>query len=498
MRRCLSDRVAAVDGPGMNELHSARRGPARSGRGEAGYTIIEVIVASFVLVVGMLGVLTMLSGALRTTSTTNKRTAATNLARELVETARGLDYDDLTDVTAKLQARGIGSGSPWTIVRRGVTYTVTATTCAFDDPSDGYATAAGTPANACNANAVGTDANGEDFRRVSFALNWNDGPVTRSLKQTTLIVDPAGGRPRILTITPLTQTITANVSSASILWTTTPAQNLRWDADDGASGGDVGGSNSFTTTWNIGIAGALLSQPTAGETLDGSYTIAATPSRDGIAGEGRRADIVLNRRVPYTPTGVAGGHDTRIAGGPWVDLEWSLNKERDILGYRVFWANTDANINGNDVQVCPASTAAILSKATKSCADLTSGPQQSGVQKYYVVAVDRDTAGALRDGEPASLNVTAEAATRLPKPTSITASKVAGVTTLTWSAVAGAAFYRIYRDGAVAYADRYDRTTGATASYTDSNPGAGSRTYWVTAVDSTFNESDPVGPKVVP
>ena len=43
----------------------------------------------------MLGVLSLLTGGLRTTRLNNERVAATNLARELVEETRALDYDDI-------------------------------------------------------------------------------------------------------------------------------------------------------------------------------------------------------------------------------------------------------------------------------------------------------------------------------------------------------------------------------------------------------------------
>ena len=465
---------------------STHRAPAP----EAGFTLVEVIVASFVLLVGMLGVLTMLTGALRTTHTSNTRIGATNLARELVETTRGLDYDNLTVVQSQLQARGIGTGTPWIVERRGVRYTVTTTTCAFDDPSDGYATTA--PANACNTNAAGTDANGDDFRRVTFTLNWADGANNRSLTQTTLMVNPTGGLgARILTITPLTQTITANVSTAQVVWTTTPALSLHWDIDDGVSSGNVTGTTSFTSTWNIGTSGS------GSEVLDGSYTISAQAfdERD-IAGEAKRADIVLNRRAPYAPTGFAGGHDTRV--NDWVDLKWSLNRERDILGYRVVWAGPDQTVgNGNDVQVCPApATGSMLSPKTESCAHFS--PQPGG-QLYYIVAIDRDPSNTLRDGDVRTLTIAA-AASRPDAPTDLAATTVNGQPRLTWTppASGSVAFYRIYRDDAdgnpstVEYVDRYDTSTGAT--FTDASPGTVARKYWVTAVNSNYDESDPLGP----
>lgn len=46
-------------------------------------------------------------------------------------------------------------------------------------------------------------------------------------------------------------------------------------------------------------------------------------------------------------------------------------------------------------------------------------------------------------------------------------------------------FYRIYRDGI-----RYDRTSTTATTFTDATPGNVVRVYTVTAVDSSFNESD--------
>jgi hypothetical protein len=50
----------------------------------------------------------------------------------------------------------------------------------------------------------------------------------------------------------------------------------------------------------------------------------------------------------------------------------------------------------------------------------------------------------------------------------------------------------------VAYANRYARTPGTGTTFVDDNPGAGGHSYWVTAVDAAFNESNPLGPVVWP
>lgn len=461
---------------------------ARVARGEDGMTVVEVMVASMLLLMGILAVLSTYTGALTTTTTSNTRVAATNLARELVETAREIDYEDLDAVAAEAKDRGLGSGTPWTIERRGVTYTVGATTCAFDSPTDGYASSA--PANACNTNPAGADANGDDFRRVTFDVRWQDDGRQRVLSQATLVSNPAGGLgPRIMSIAPLTQTITANVNSVDVAWTTSAAQSMVWEVDDGASGGTLTGSTSFTASWNIGSAGSGT------EVLDGAYTMTARAfdERD-IAGETRRADIVLNRRAPYAPTGFVGGHNTRM--GDWVELDWQPNRERDILGYRVVWAGPDDQIaTTDDEQVCPApATGSLLPPSTTSCADLSA---ESGQQVYALTALDRDAGNALRVGD-ARTRVVSPAGTPPSSPLLLTSLTLDGRPRLTWTAplLEDVAFYRIYRDGTeVGYADRYDRTSGGlVTTYTDTDPGAQAHRYWVTTVDSDFNESDPIGP----
>ena len=77
---------------------------------------------------------------------------------------------------------------------------------------------------------------------------------------------------------------------------------------------------------------------------------------------------------------------------------------------------------------------------------------------------------------------------------------VNGSPKLTWTppAVTGSQrpirFYRIYRDGGTTptLADRYDVTVIASKTWSDSSPGnTTSHRYWVTAVDTSNNESSP-------
>ena len=126
--------------------------PARRLRSdERGFTLIEVLVAIFILLVGVLGVVSLIDGANFATAKTKSREGGTNLAREILDGARAVDYDKLTptEIVGELQkpagARGqrhVRAG--WQIARRGIDYTVTAVpVCKVDDANDGFGDHAG-------------------------------------------------------------------------------------------------------------------------------------------------------------------------------------------------------------------------------------------------------------------------------------------------------------------------------------------------------------------
>ena len=179
---------------------------------ERGYTLVELMVAALVLVVGLLGTFTLIDGANKTTVTNNARIGATNLAREILENARSLDYDVLTDtqLIPAIQAKPNMSGTrtPWKVQRRGIVFTVEADVCTFDDPKDNVATMV--PPDVCTPQAPVQAAAGtlkvedqpDDFRRMNVKLTWNTGGRDISINQTALISNPSGGMgPRITTFT---------------------------------------------------------------------------------------------------------------------------------------------------------------------------------------------------------------------------------------------------------------------------------------------------------
>jgi len=116
---------------------------------ERGMTLVEVMAAMVILVIGVLGTLTLVQGSLSSTSATTAREQATNLARDLVERSRQADYDDITYTNAAAQLRSMlpasdsvsalsgPTNSAFTVTRRNVTYSVNVLACSIDDPTDG-------------------------------------------------------------------------------------------------------------------------------------------------------------------------------------------------------------------------------------------------------------------------------------------------------------------------------------------------------------------------
>jgi prepilin-type N-terminal cleavage/methylation domain-containing protein len=463
-----------------------------------GFTLVELLAAMLVLVIGMLATLSLVQRAAATTSLNDQRVAATNLARELVEASRTADYDDLTptDMVAAIQNQpNLGSGgSPWTLERRDTTYTIEASACAFDDPADELAEDA--PDNQCQPVAAGVtgDRNGDDFRRVTFDITWKNRSTAHTITQTATIVNPAGGLgPRITDfyLDPA-HTIGPGETTAEFLVDTTYAAAVHWNADDGESLGDATVDNAAQTEWSItwqlgqgGVEGA------AGAIYDGTYSVIAQAFDDrDIPGDSRVATVVINRSAPFAPKGFSGGHDDRVTD--WVDLDWAPNPERDIEGYRVYRINAD----GTKERVCPdssAGAAGYIEPDIQFCADFA--PPNTAVD-YQVVALDKDLSGDLREGTPTTLTVDAPG----PWPAEPVITGVSTVDNhphITWDppATGSVDFYRVYRDGA-AYNDRVGRVpaTSPSLEFEDSQVTGGTHTYYVTAVGSNYNESDEAGP----
>lgn len=456
-------------------------------RAEAGISLIEVMIAALVLLVGMGALATLVTGAHRAADASSSRVTALNLGREVAEVARSVDYALLTPTTvaSALQANpGLsGTGNPWTVTRRGVAYSVTARACTFDDPRDGLAagSAVPAPANECLPRAgtesgAPVEANPDDFRRVDVTVAWSFRGRQNSITITDSIVNPSGGiGPRIVSMTQPATQITGGTSVTVPVTTTSSATALHWIVDSAATEGDAtGGPTSWSATWPIGTVGAT------GATVDGTYSLNAQPfDSRGAPGDTRTAIVQLNRSLPIAPTGLVGGRN-ESRNNASVELEWTGNPERDIVGYRIYRNNARLVCSGADL---------ILSL---TCLDSTA--PETGSINYKIAAVDRtdlaNASSALREG-PASATLTVTTADTAPAaPTNLQVSVVENLAHLTWTAPATGtvAFYRIYRDGRT-LDDRIARTATADPNFDDVKWGSQDHTYYVSAVSPNYNES---------
>jgi prepilin-type N-terminal cleavage/methylation domain-containing protein len=471
---------------------------------QSGFSLVEVLVAAVILVLGATAAFSLIDSANRSISANSARSGGTNLARELTEYARATDYDLLQDdqVVAALRARptvqGTLSGGTWTIERRNVAYTVTASACTFDDPKDGLATTP--PDEACPAaaavNAV-NDLNGDDFRRVTVTLTWKVRERPGKSVQTAVIVNPAGGLgPRITSFHEPGAEITGESQTwggvSTLRLTSTPASSVSWTTDDGKSNGDAsGGPNEWGFTWDFGTA-----FDTSGPWVrDGSYQVQAQAKDDrGIPGEARIITIHVNRHAPGQVPGFIGGWNKTHQV---VDLRWSRYDERDLQGYVV---------KRNGVQVCP--TAGDPQQAL-SCSTPLSDPIGATYDLYALDCQDlKQRINCTRPSPtPSSVTVLKAPGDDTPAPsapTGLTATVVDGLPQLSWTAPSSVSagpirFYRIYRDSGTQLGDRYDETITGATDYTDPNPGGTTaHKYWVTAVDQNFTESDPSAPVLSP
>jgi type II secretory pathway pseudopilin PulG len=471
-------------------------------RDSAGFTLVEVLIAALILIVGAGAAFSLIDSAYRAVTSNAARSGATNLGRELTEYARTTDYDLLqpTQVVTALrkhtQIAGSLSGGVWKIQRRGVTYTISTDVCTFDDPKDGFAATA--PPNPCPAatavaGVTTVDVNGDDFRRVKYTLTWTARNRSGSVTQQAAIVNPAGGLgPRIDTFDEPAKQFT---TESSISWgsaypyalsTKPAAASVRWTADDGVSQGDAtGASTTWGFTWNLGTD----FDPSNYWVRDGVYTV-QTQAFDarGVPGEGKIRTVVINRHAPAKLSNVIAGWNDRFQV---VDFRWDRYEERDLQGYRVERVLPTAKT------ICPSGTSPTFQNY---CTDTSASNSVPNV--YEVYATDCVnlylSTGCTNPGVKTTITVYPTAPLGAPsQPTGLTASVVDGKPTLAWTAPSSVPngpirFYRIYRDSGTNVSDRYDLTVTNDANWVDPDPGATTNhRYWVTAVDKDFNESPP-------
>jgi prepilin-type N-terminal cleavage/methylation domain-containing protein len=465
-------------------------------RDTRGFTLIEVSIASVILLIGTLAVVAMSDVASKQTVQTKGREAATSLARQLIEDVRSVPYDQLeqNSIESDLQSQpGMGSlpdSSTYTIRRRGFTYSIDASVCALDDPRDGIGShangnfctggASGFP-NCSSAATGGVDSNGNTLdsslcATVDGTLMWRNCALLGSTSQT-----PSGSWSAILgSLYPSAQSAAAATNCGTgtataadldpedykrvvvdVRWGTHHVQQSTLIANPGSSAGPAVTNLTMAPSSN-----PIVSSST------GSLTFTATTSRppaavnwsvDGdtkgtASGSGTSWSFPWYLGDPNNPAVLDGSYlvsaravDANGTSGATRALTVTVNRRQPFaptgvaagwnnLVVEVEWSpNPEGDIIGYRVYRVDASGTTQVCPASggtltgTTCQD-TSPPNQSSLQ-YFVVALDRAPDGSVREGDHSTSVTVTQGANRPPNPpTNLAAQAGNGNTVLTWSA----------------------------------------------------------------
>ena len=496
-----------------------RRGPAL--RSQAGFTLIEVLIASVALAVGLIGLLGLLDTSEKASASTRAREGAVSLARQVLEDAHTIPFAQLspTSVVGELQAmKGLENatpGSTWHVARREsatqkpITYTVAAEECSLDDPKDGLAKEHDStfcPGQPNWKAGEPEDQTPIDFKRVTVNVTWSaqgrpsECSTTRACVHEVTMISAAGEAvglsaselklvppPRVESTAPTSPVTAPVITPAGAKELGKPEEltfsvnapkgstAMRWSLEGvpQSPAPKLGEGTTWTFKWRIeGLS-------------DGTYQVSAQAiTTTGVLGPPVTIPVRLVRSSPAAPKNIRAGFNEVFVNGVRTEdaeLQWEANTEHNIIGYRVYRPGSLA---------CPESEA-MLSLAL-TCTDF-GGPKKAEAT-YEIAALYRNAEGQVVEGPKATAKLPWPMPVAPNKPEPVEATKNEdGSVTLTWPKISGAAFYRIYRES-TNYASRYDVAPGSeNPSYTDTDATV-AHSYWVTAVNSNMHESAPVGP----
>jgi Tfp pilus assembly protein PilV len=468
---------------------------------------VEVIVATLVLVIGLLTTFLMLNVAVHSSSDVRQREEGVSLARQVTEDARSVPYAQLSNATivAQLQTypglANTGSGSTWTIVRGGYTYTLTASLSLLNDPKD--------------------TSGGTDVKQFTVTVNWSTYQGNSHQYTESTIMSRAGQDPGLMAtglqlaspswptagvsgsvtapvitssgITSLSFSVTAPAGTAAVVWSLNGTKQSAW-AGSAPSSGTTWTSNAWSLS---GVS-------------DATYTVTAqAEDASGVDGPGVTISVRLIRNVPTAPNVTGYGFNSNLTSGgstqTAAEFQWSPNPELNVVGYRVY--------NPSGTLICQTSLTTSYSSCggnawcltPTACIDLNPPSTSASNLTYTVKALYYDANNNLQEGTATNVALTSGTPTPPPPPATLTvATQLDATAILTWPASVGGtpvSFYRIYRDGKN-YTNRFDvvsaSSCSATCTYHDTNRAEG-HSYYVTAVGGTtpgsnMAESTATGP----
>jgi Tfp pilus assembly protein PilV len=350
---------------------------------EDGFTVVEVMVAALILVVGVAGSVTLVDGANATTLNTRAREGATNLAREVVEDARSVPYTDIAPGTieSRLRAKaGLDAdpgSSTWRIERRGFTYTVSAAVCTVDDAKDGAGEYDANSTYCSGSAAPGTsDQDPEDYKRVTVEVRWTrPAGGTKLVRQAGIVANPGGAiGVSIDLLTGPTDIASSGANATYSVTTNRDAATVEWWVDGIYMGEATGSGQDWGFTWTSDACEGV--HHVTAQAFDSLGRSAGTRT---ITVKTHGASECASTSDTPPPEGGGGDNDPptqpgtltlTTQGSKKVQLNWgaSTDPEGDPIQYRVY------------------RDGAVI--ATVSGTDYTDDLSAEVPHSYYVTAVD--------------------------------------------------------------------------------------------------------------
>lgn len=503
-------------GRGRAQVPALLRTALRRARAQEGFTIIETLVATVVITVGLLTAFMMLSVAVHSSAAVKAREGAVALARQITEDAREIPYSQIDSSTLTTSLQGfpglanISSGSSWQVNRNNVTYTITASLNYLNDANDsshGVTTTCSSSAQVC------------DIKQVTATVSWSlYGNQTHSISETATMTragqDPGlsvsglqvaswGGTGTVTqnsstswtvsssTVTSLTFSVVAQSGTTAIVWSLNGSKQSSFNGSTPSSG----------TTWT--------SSPwSLSGVSDGTYTVGAqSEDSSGIDGPGVTITVRLIRNVPGAPSVTGDGFNAALPGAASTAAEftWSANSELNVVGYEIDNPSGQTVCQNSTTTTYPATCGTGWCSSLTACIDLSPPSVSASNLTYHIYALYYDVNNVLQKGTGKSVTLASGTPSAPGAVTNLQGSQGSdGSATLTWTPPAGGtavSFYRIYRDGNT-YTSRYDTLSAsacsATCSYHDT-AATTTHTYYVTAVGGTtlgadMAESSIIGP----
>jgi prepilin-type N-terminal cleavage/methylation domain-containing protein len=450
-------------------------------RGDDGFTLIEVLVAMVVILVGVLGTVMLVDRASAGSSDNKARAQATSVARNLSETAQGLSYSTVTSsagLVTTMQSSGfpdwdtattgwqlctgaLGLVKSGTTACAGIVVTVTATECSVDDPHDGSGVhGAGT--NFCSDSAAGTtDSNPDDYKRMSFTVTPPTG-ISQPVTQTTIVgayraSSPGGGGggggatvdvtaltitsptlvlgqvapctsnlggctwPQVTSTTVAPKTVTFQATTASA------AQKVKFAVDGQVMATVNGPATSFTWSWALPNA-----QP------DGVYNVTAQvfdSTGNTAQGDPKPLSVTINRYVPdynaFTVASAGRNHLYPLGASSTPEIETYPSAggagrvDRDIAGFMIA-----RQVGNNGTIVCTTTSVLI-----RWCQDTTApAPSGNTAMTYDTGPYGYYPNGTQAIGNAGGVSSNVNAANARPcNPSSVQLTRAGSVVTFTWT-----------------------------------------------------------------